>query len=147
MVVKLRRRGALKEKHVQGIVHLVAGSVEGLSPENITVVDIDGNVLSVGASDESKLTGLTGNQQEFQREFEESLEKRVSEALDQICNRHPGERVAIVTHKIPIALMRCRARNWPRSRFWELLPENATWTVFIWQKPGYLREVEKGGAS
>jgi len=84
VVVKLRRRGALKEKHVQGIVHLVAGSVEGLNPENITVVDVDGNVLSVGASDDSKLVGLTGNQQEFQREFEEGLEKRVQSMLEKV---------------------------------------------------------------
>ena len=84
VVVKLRRRGALKEKHVQGIVHLVAGSVEGLSPENITVVDVDGNVLSAGASDGSKLVGLSGNQQEFQREFEEGLEKRVQSMLEKV---------------------------------------------------------------
>ena len=84
VVVKLRRRGALKEKHVQGIVHLVAGSVEGLNPENITVVDVDGNVLSAGASDDSKLVGLTGNQQEFQREVEEDLEKRVQTMLEKV---------------------------------------------------------------
>ena len=84
VVVKLRRRGALKEKHVQGILHLVAGSVEGLTPENITVVDVDGNLLSAGASDDSKLVGLAGNQQEFQREFEESLEKRVQTMLEKV---------------------------------------------------------------
>lgn len=84
VVLKLRRRDALKEKHVQGIVHLVAGSVEGLNPENITVVDVDGNVLSAGASDDSKLVGLTGNQQEFQREIEEGLEKRVQTMLEKV---------------------------------------------------------------
>lgn len=84
VVVKLRRRGALKEKHVQGILHLIAGSVEGLTPENITVVDVDGNVLSAGASDDSKLVGLAGNQQEFQRELEEGLEKRVQTMLEKV---------------------------------------------------------------
>ncbi len=87
VVVKLRRRGALREKHVQGIVRLVAGSVEGLSPENITVVDIDGNVLSAGTSDDSKIAGLSGTQQEFQRELEEGLEKRVQTMLEKVVGK------------------------------------------------------------
>jgi len=40
--------------------------------------------LSAGASDDSKLVGLTGNQQEFQREIEEGLEKRVQTMLEKV---------------------------------------------------------------
>jgi len=65
VVVKLRHKGALKEKHVQGIIHLIAGSVEGLETGNISVVDVDGNVLSTGDSEDSRLAGMSNTQQEF----------------------------------------------------------------------------------
>jgi flagellar M-ring protein FliF len=84
VVLKLRRKGALKERQVQGIVHLVSGSVEGLPTENITVVDVDGNVLSAATSEESNLAGLTGSQQEFQNELEAGLEKRVQTMLERV---------------------------------------------------------------
>jgi flagellar M-ring protein FliF len=87
VVVKLRHNGLLKEKQVQGIVHLVAGSVEGLEPENIAVVDADGTVLSSGTSDDSRRAGLTGNQSEFQRELEEGLERRVQTMLEKVVGK------------------------------------------------------------
>ena len=95
VVVKLQRKGALKEKQVQGIVHLVSGSVEGLQPNNITVVDVDGNVLSTATSDESHLTGLTGSQQEFQNELETGLEKRVQTMLETVVGK--GKAIVRVT--------------------------------------------------
>ncbi len=87
VVVKLRHNGMLKDKQVQGIVHLVAGSVEGLGPENIAVVDTDGIVLSSGTSENSKRAGLSGNQSEFQRELEEGLEKRVQTMLEKVVGK------------------------------------------------------------
>ncbi len=95
VVLKLRRKGALKEKQVQGIVHLVSGSVEGLPTENITIVDVDGNVLSAATSDEANLAGLTGSQQEFQNELEAGLEKRVQTMLERVVGK--GSAIVRVT--------------------------------------------------
>lgn len=95
VVLKLRRKGSLREKQVQGIIHLVAGSVEGLRPENISVVDVDGNVLSAGMSDESNFAGLTGSQQEFQTELEAGLEKRVQTMLERVVGK--GKAIVRVT--------------------------------------------------
>ena len=95
VVVKLRHKGALRERYVQGIVHLVAGSVEGLEAGNVTVVDADGNVLSAGASDDSKSVGLTGSQQEFREELEEGLEKRVQTMLEKVVGK--GSAIVRVT--------------------------------------------------
>ena len=95
VVVNLRRKGALREKQVQGIIHLVAGSVEGLQPENITIVDMDGNVLSAGMSGESNFAGLTSSQQEFQNEFESGLEKRVQTMLERVVGK--GKAIVRVT--------------------------------------------------
>ena len=87
VVVKLRHKGALQENQVQGIVHLVAGSVERLEPENVTVVDVNGSVLSAGVSEGSQLAGLTSSQQEFQRAVEEDLEKRVQTMLERVVGK------------------------------------------------------------
>jgi len=100
VVVKLLRKGSLQEKQVQGIVHLVAGSVEGLEPENVTVVDIDGSVLSAGASESSQLAGLTNTQQEFQREVEEGLEKRVQTMLEKVVGK--GKAIVRVTASLDL---------------------------------------------
>ncbi|MGC8875097.1 MAG: histidine phosphatase family protein, partial [Chloroflexia bacterium] len=62
------------------------------------------------------------------------LETRVRAALDEIASRHEGV-VAVFTHLLPIALLRCRARGRPLDRIWELLPENATWEVLPWPLP------------
>jgi len=95
VALKLCRKGALQEKQVQGIVHLVAGSVERLEPENVTVVDVDGNVLSAGTSEGSQLVGLSSTQQEFQRELEEGLEKRVQTMLEKVVGK--GKAIVRVT--------------------------------------------------
>ena len=95
VVVKLRRKGSLREKQVEGIIHLVAGSVEGLQPENITVVDVEGNVLSAGMSDETNFAGLTSSQQEFQHELEAGMEKRVQTMLERVVGK--GKAIVRVT--------------------------------------------------
>lgn len=96
VVVKLRNKGAaLQEKQIRGIVYLVAGSVEGLEPEKVTVVGVDGSVLSTGATADSQMAGLTNSQQEFQREVEEGLEKRVQSMLEKVVGK--GKAIVRVT--------------------------------------------------
>src|SRR3989304_8582850 len=46
VVLKIRGGRTLSQNQVHGIVHLVASSVEGLSAQNISVVDPRGNILS-----------------------------------------------------------------------------------------------------
>lgn len=46
IMVKLRGSGTLNKRQLNGITHLVASSVEGLQPENIAIIDYDGNLLS-----------------------------------------------------------------------------------------------------
>src|SRR5919106_97221 len=56
--VKLQAGAQLRPEQVKGIVHLVASSVEGLSPERVTLVDTAGRVLSMGGeSGSSPLSG------------------------------------------------------------------------------------------
>jgi flagellar M-ring protein FliF len=81
VIVKLSSGRALKESQLQGIVHLVAGSVEGLESENVTVVDSSGKVLSKSRSDE--MAGpMTPGMLDYQNTLERRLETRAQSLLD-----------------------------------------------------------------
>ncbi len=81
VIVKLFSGRSLKEAQLQGIVHLVAGSVEGLEAENVTVVDASGKVLSKTRSDE--LAGpMTPGMLNYQQALERRLETRAQSLLD-----------------------------------------------------------------
>lgn len=75
----------LSSKQVRGISHLLATSVEGLAPENITIVDNRGNVLS-------ELTGLLGDLDssliaqriEIERAYERQLSNSLTAMLERI---------------------------------------------------------------
>lgn len=85
VVLTLKRGNSLGGANVQGIVHLVASSVEGLEPSQVTVVDNHGEVLSQNAANEE--AQLTATQIETQRGVEHDLEQRVQTMLDQVLGR------------------------------------------------------------
>ncbi len=72
----------LDEEQIAAIVHLVSSSVPHLTPENITVVDQRGNLLSSGASD----TGMaqTSTQFSYNRKLEQNYADRVRQLLEPI---------------------------------------------------------------
>jgi len=78
--VKLAAGAQLGREQVKGIVHLVASSVEGLSPERVTLVDTAGRVLAMGG--EASTSPLSGRRLEIKTSIEESLERRVQTLLD-----------------------------------------------------------------
>ncbi|MGD9849761.1 MAG: flagellar basal-body MS-ring/collar protein FliF [Nitrospirales bacterium] len=82
VVLTLKRGSPLGGSQVQGIVHLVASSVEGLEPGQVTVVDHHGKVLSQNAGDDD--AQMTASQIETQRRVEHDLEQRVQTMLDQV---------------------------------------------------------------
>lgn len=84
--------GGVRESEVQGIIHLVASSVEGLDPSHITVLDSKGKVLSRGDGDPQAKMG--GTMHELQRNFERSSEERLQSLLDKVVG--PGRSVARV---------------------------------------------------
>jgi flagellar M-ring protein FliF len=82
VVLSLKRSGSLSKAQVQGVVHLVASSVEGLQPQHVTVVDGHGRMLSE-ASDDGP-TRLSGSQLEYQRSIEKDIETRIQTMLERI---------------------------------------------------------------
>jgi flagellar M-ring protein FliF len=81
IILKLSSGRDLKESQVQGIIHLVAGSVEGIEAENVTVVDSSGRILSKNTSDE--VAGpMTPGMLDYQQTLERRLESRAQSLLD-----------------------------------------------------------------
>jgi len=99
VALTLKPAAQLKPEQIQGICDLFVGSVEGLKPENIHIIDNAGNVLSdnlkLNSDPDVVLTKTTLEQQKLQREYEKELEKRVQQMLTRITGQNNS--VAMVT--------------------------------------------------
>ncbi len=83
VLIRLKPGRSLDRDQVNGIVHLVANSVEGLTPANVTLVDNTGTILN------RKRPGLvpgelTKAQLAYQSIVEHRLRKRIQTMLDQV---------------------------------------------------------------
>lgn len=81
VALKLRRGQPLSDEQVGGIVRLVSSAVQGLRPENVTVVDTDGNVLSEGPAMTGSGGLMTSNQTKMKRQFEADLAQNLQSML------------------------------------------------------------------
>lgn len=84
VIVKLAAGRTLREAQIQGIVHLVAGSVEGLDAEHVTVIDSSGRTLSNNRSDETPgpmTPGMLGYQQSLESRLEHRAQSLLERAL------------------------------------------------------------------
>ncbi len=80
VILNLIRPGALRAEQVQAVQRLVSGSVEGLSPENVTLLDSFGTLLSrEGGSD---VAGLSSAQLEIKQEVESYLGRKAQSTLE-----------------------------------------------------------------
>ncbi len=94
VMLKLRPGGELDQRQIKGIANLVAGSVEGLKYENVTIVDIYGNMLTKHEHEEEAL-GIEATRLQYQREVEHGFVKRVEQMLEKVVG--PGKVIARVT--------------------------------------------------
>ncbi len=81
VVLKLRHGKWLTQQQVQGIVHLVSSSVSRMGPDNVTVVDSNGRLLT-GSADPSGIATLSADQLDYQAQVERKLENRVLTMLE-----------------------------------------------------------------
>lgn len=81
--IKLKRGATLEAARIRAIQHLVSRSVEGLKPENITIVDHEGNMLTKVESQDAS-SRMTKEMQEFKRNVEKDLEQRVRQIVGRI---------------------------------------------------------------
>lgn len=94
VVVKLKPQKRLKPDQVKGIVHLVSSSVAGLKPDQVTVVDTFGNMLSEKLREEDVYAKARAEQLEYQDRIERSMETRVLTMLEQALG--PGKAIVRV---------------------------------------------------
>lgn len=72
----------LSKLNIRGIQNLIASSVEGLSPNNVVVIDYRGKILSEIEQDANSLLGKTQTQHEQQFRVEQYLTNKVQSLLD-----------------------------------------------------------------
>lgn len=83
IVLKLRPNANLGKQQIKGIAYLVAGSVEGLKAENVTIVDSYGNILS-DQTEQDSVVGLTASQLEMKKSVDLYLANKVQSLFDQV---------------------------------------------------------------
>ena len=85
----------LTQPEVRGITQLVAGAVEGLKPDNVTIVDQNGTILRPSALDDTGAGGdassalkRTQEQQVAKEKFESTLQQSLQGLLDTTIGAH-----------------------------------------------------------
>lgn len=81
VIITLEPGMDLNKNQVQGIIHLVSGSITGLDPKDVTVIDSNGMVLDSDAKDNNNEL-LSSDMLSFQQEVEKRLELRAQDLLD-----------------------------------------------------------------
>lgn len=82
VLLSLRSPSSVKERQIDGIIHLVAWAVEGLEPENVAVVDSKtGSTLSKRQRSGVAGSSLTSEQLEYQWTVEEQYEEQIVSML------------------------------------------------------------------
>jgi flagellar M-ring protein FliF len=74
--IKTKRGRELDQRAIRGIVHLVSRSVEGLPPDNITIIDFEGKMLTEENSKDPSVR-QTKEMLEHTRAIEKNLEERI----------------------------------------------------------------------
>ena len=95
VILKLKPGYKLSPVNIAAITHLVSGSVEGLTAENISVIDSQGRLLS-GQSDNTIASGA-GTVQDYRERVEQNLQDKAEEMLTTVVG--PG-RATVKVHAV-----------------------------------------------
>ena len=74
--IKTKRSMQLNERQIKGIQHLVCRSVEGLKPNNVTIIDNEGQMLTKMES-EDFASKMTKEMQTYKQSVEKDLETKI----------------------------------------------------------------------
>ncbi len=83
VVLKLRGNYALSKTNIAAILNLVSGSVEGLLPNKVTLIDTKGRLLSK-ESDDTELAYSSSKQYEIKENVESYLSEKAQSILDNV---------------------------------------------------------------
>jgi flagellar M-ring protein FliF len=102
VTLRLKSGKTIRPTQIDGIVHLVARSIEGMNPEDVMVVDSKGTILSANQN-ESKLSKLNNSQADFQRNTEKELGGRIQSLLENVVGKDKA--VVRVTAELDFRVM------------------------------------------
>lgn len=94
VLLKLKPGSELDKKQIKGIANFVATGIEGLKPENVTIIDESGNLLT-SKNGEGEDFGIDATRLQYVREVERGYVQRIESMLSQVLG--PGRVVARVT--------------------------------------------------
>ena len=83
VVVRLHPGCELTPRQLQGIINLVSGSVRGLKPENVSIVDMEGGILTKG-HDKDSMENISSDQFDYKRKLAETYEKQIETMLEPV---------------------------------------------------------------
>jgi len=78
--VMITPKGTLSSSQIDGIVKMVASSVERLTEKNVTIVDNTGNILN--EADDFGVQGISSKQLEIQAQKKKEIERQVGNLLE-----------------------------------------------------------------
>ncbi|MDR2444177.1 MAG: flagellar M-ring protein FliF [Deltaproteobacteria bacterium] len=82
VVLSLRRGAEMDKAKIMGLVHLMTSAVDGLKPENVSVIDTEGGLL--WSKDSQKPGLLNDDQLKQKRAFERDLVNRINAMLEKV---------------------------------------------------------------
>lgn len=82
ILLELEHFEKLTQENIKAIILLVASGVEGLSPENIDVMDTEGNILSDLVEFGNDLSKMSNKKIELQQEMEKKLRQNATSVLN-----------------------------------------------------------------
>lgn len=94
VMLKLRPGAQLSRDQIRGIVNLVAHSIQGLKPENVTIVDSYARVLNDQSDNSFQPGTATITQMELTKKVQEDLQRNLNSLLEQVLG--PGKAAARV---------------------------------------------------
>lgn len=91
ITLKLNSGRSLSRLNIEGIQNLTAASVEGMQPDEVTIVDQRGRILSHKSSDNSTIAGMSAQQYEQQMNVERYLSDKVQSLLSGVLGHGNSE--------------------------------------------------------
>lgn len=87
--IRTKRGAKLNDRQIKGIQHLVCRSVEGLNPNNVTIIDHEGQMLTKIES-EDFTSKMTKEMQTYKQSVEKDLESKIRSLVGRVTG---GDRV------------------------------------------------------
>jgi len=138
--VLLKLNSDLDEHKVEAIVHLVASSIEDLTPQSITVVDTTGRVLFKQPSEDEQAEKLADDRAKTQLGYKSHIERTYAERIQTMLERIVGKDNAIVRVSADMDFSQLSTQE-------EIFDPDERNTPFVRSRKNMVKSLEKQGGA